>query len=185
MIRRFSLPIVFVCAMIALACASCAPGVDSRGHEKVASAPAPKLQAVNLDDPIHPEPHDQPIVLDAAKNEWVTFAIQLSDIRAGTTGRIKINSADLPASSFQISQILSMPVDVNRAGYVRHTGLTVSEQPLPRALLPITMKSGAVDFSGLRDPRQPTSATNRFQGGFDPVLLWIDVRIPTDAKPGE
>jgi hypothetical protein len=79
--------------------------------------------------------------------------------------------------------VLSLPIDVNRAGYVRHTGLPASSRVLPRALLPLPVNDGKINLSAARDPRNPTSPQSR-AGGSDPVLLWIDVRVPAEAKAG-
>src|SRR6476646_7949133 len=39
-----------------------------------------KIQSVSLNDPIRPDAHDSPINLNAAKNEWASFAVQISGI---------------------------------------------------------------------------------------------------------
>jgi hypothetical protein len=67
-----------------------------------------------------------------------------------------------------------MPVDVNRAGYVRHTGLTGGQRKLPRALLPLKAdEKGTIPIASLRDP-----------GAGSPLLVWIDLHVPADAAPG-
>ena len=54
-----------------------------------------------------------------------------------------------------------MPVDVNRAGFVRHTGLAAASRPLPRALLPMAMDNGVVNLAAVRDPADPTNPASR------------------------
>ena len=61
----------------------------------------------------------------------------------------------LAASSLSAFQILTMPVDTNQAGYVRHTGLAAGVQSLPRALLPVAMGEAGIDLQKLRDPAHP------------------------------
>ena len=51
----------------------------------------PRVRGVNINDPVQPVPFDEPIALSAAKNEWASFAVQISDLpplkRAGGSGR--------------------------------------------------------------------------------------------------
>src|SRR5678815_594496 len=157
----------FACTLLIALCATAGvvgcSKTDSATDRDRAALSRVKVQAVNLNDPVTPTAHDQPIVLGAAKNEWASFALQLTDLppaSAKSRLTLRINSPELPTSSFEVSQILSMPVDVNRAGYVRHTGLSVSARPLPRALLPVTITDGAIDLSTLRDA--------------SPLMLWVD-----------
>src|SRR5206468_2119083 len=82
-------------------------------------------------------------------------------------------------------QILSMPVDANRAGFVRHTGLGGSARTMPRALLPVPMDGGKLNVTGLRDPSEPFNANSRVGLSNEPILLWFDLQVPTTAKPGQ
>ena len=57
---------------------------------------------------------------------------------------------------------LRMPVDMNRAGFVRHTGLTVETRPMPRALLPAAISSeGVINLSALRNPDDPINPNGK------------------------
>src|SRR5215204_2958020 len=97
-----------------------------------------KIQGVNLNDPIRPAVDDDAIVVGAAKNEWASFAVQISALPkppgkkpVAYTLRIQAPRRDggsetIGVESFSAAQILPMPVDVNRAGFVRHTGLSAS-----------------------------------------------------------
>ena len=124
-----------------------------------------RLQAVNLNDITAPAPFDGPVQLSAAKNEWTSFTIELGplpQVDSRHTFGLRLSNFNIPAGDAQITasncaayQILAMPVDVNRAGYVRHTGLSASDQSLPRALLPMAANSGIINLSSLRDSSRP------------------------------
>src|SRR4029450_10036799 len=90
----------------------------------------------------------------------------------------------IPATAFEAYQILPMPVDLNRAAYVRHTGQEISAERLPRALLPLKGAAGVFPLSNLRDPAEPTHPESR-PSGATPVQLWIDVHGPPNAAPGD
>lgn len=154
-----------------------------------------QVLAVRLDDPIVPTSSDRTIALSAAKNEWVSFAVGLSGLprveQSGQLG-IRIKSfAGASAGTTAISpenlrayQLLPMPVDLNRAGFVRHTGLTAAPRQLPRALLPLKIVNGNVDLSQLRDPAHPTDPASHVSEASQGPILWIDVQVPTEAAAG-
>ena len=110
-------------------------GATARGSAKV--------QGVNLNDPIRPEATNDAVVFGAAKNEWASFAVQVSALpkpnsRKPVAYTLRIQAPrsgssndTIPVDSFSAEQILPMPVDVNRAGFVRHTGLSAASRPLP------------------------------------------------------
>jgi hypothetical protein len=181
---------------VAFACilAGCFSLPSSHGPEQ-AAADAPKLQAVNLNDISAPAAFDEPVALSAAKNEWTSFTVQLGalpvlDARHGFSLRVNnfnlsTGNAQLTATNCSAYQILAMPVDVNRAGYVRHTGLSASNRLLPRALLPISTANGVVDLSTLRDASNPTNPQANAAGSGQPSLLWIDLHIPAETPAGD
>ena len=178
-------------AMSVMVVSGCAKPPPATQHTTVAATA--KLQAVNLNDSVKPIPHDQPVVLSTARNESASFAIQASELSSAAGVTLRINapqlesaSGTISAGSFEVAQILAMPVDVNRAGYVRHTGLSVSDHPLPRALLPVRLNNGNVELPAFRDPAQPTSVTAKFTGTTQrPLLVWVDLHVPSHATPGE
>ncbi len=174
------------------------------GHPPKAPATVPigatargdsRIQAVDLNDPLHPTADDNAIVLTAAKNEWASFAVQISHLPlpAKTTAysfhiqppRMDGAGTTIGVDEFSAAQILPMPVDVNRAGFVRHTGLSAGKRPLPRALLPITMDHGIVNLAGARDPADPTNPQSHPTDSAEPLLFWIDLHIPVQTKAGE
>ena len=156
---------------------------------------AAKIQGVNLNDAVRPAVDDSPIVLGAAKNEWASFSIQISSLPKPTKKAVysfrvqaprKTDAADtIDVTQFSAEQILPMPVDVNRAGFVRHTGLSAASRPLPRALLPVTMDRGLVNLQTVRDPANATIPSAHPNGGTEPLLFWIDLHIPAQTPPGE
>ena len=160
-----------------------------------ASADGPKLQAVSLNDISAPAPFDEPVTLSAAKNEWTSFTMELGPLpeQDGRPGfSLRMNDLNLSSGNGLISasncsafQILAMPVDVNRAGYVRHTGLSASDRLLPRALLPIPMSNGIASLAALRDPTRATNPQGNAAGSGQPTLFWIDLHIPAEAPPGD
>ncbi|HEY2587472.1 MAG TPA: hypothetical protein VGI81_17130, partial [Tepidisphaeraceae bacterium] len=98
------------------------------------------LQPLDLSDPIRPAVDAASIELKAARNEWTSFALQVSDVAAARPMSIRIGDlksqggATIAASNVEAYQILPMPVQVN-PGYVRHTGLNSANRSIPRALL--------------------------------------------------
>ena len=183
----------------AVASADSAPAVEARPTPAAKGKPRPAgaavaLTSVDLSDAVNPVVQEGPVQLAAAKNEWTSFVLQVGPRTSAKgyslrVGELKQTSspagAVVPRVNVSVAQVLSMPVDVNRAGYVRHTGQEAARGELPRALLPMAAGAdGAVDLARLRDASRPTdpSATAR---PAEPVLLWVDVRIPEDAPAGE
>ena len=185
-------------ASIALFC-GCA---NKPPRQPTADAKPPSIWSVNLNDSVAPDQQTGPIILAAAKNEWTNFVLDVGSLTGQPTAakskgrgyslRLQpLNSGNggttIPAGDLEVYQVLSMPVDVNRAGYVRHTGLSAESGRLPRALLPVAQKDGLIDLSTLRDPANPLDPAGRAGAskGGPPLLLWVDLRVPADAPAGE
>lgn len=132
---------------------------------------------------------DGPATLKSAKNEWVSYVIRLGALSTSGSmdfGELKQASGEtLQPQKLRVYQVLPMPVDVNRAGYVRHTGLAVAASSLPRALMPLKLEGTRLDLAQLRDPRKPTSAAGLAVGSGQDVLLWIEFLVPPPAVAGE
>src|SRR5688572_10520350 len=159
MLRVYRFLIVMICFAVAALLAGCPsqPIAHDSGEKQQAAARVGawsrgggKIQGVNLNDPIRPAATDEAIVVSAAKNEWASFSLQVSGLPARQPANRKIaysfrlaapkrenGDGGIALDHFTAAQILPMPVDVNRAGFVRHTGLEASSRPLPRALLPV------------------------------------------------
>ena len=153
-----------------------------------------KLQAAYPSDAEHPA-DAQPIILGAAKNEWASFAIQIAGLPrpAGKmVYSLRIQPLQLTSTNGSIApdnysafQVLAMPVDVNRAGYVRHTGLSAANRRLPRALLPMPMERGVLNLTNVRGLGAEDARTRTPEPTAGPVTLWIDIHIPPEARAGE
>jgi hypothetical protein len=177
---RFTLQLLLLATVV--------PGCQS-GRRDTDQAGGPRVRGVNINDPVQPVPFDRPITLAAARNEWTSFAIQLSDLPEPARGRsLSMRLRPLrqqagPAidvAQYSAYEVLSLPIDVNRAGYVRHTGLLVQDRTLPRALLPVKMNKGVINLATLRSPHDATSA-----GSHADPLLWVDLQIPPETPAGE
>jgi hypothetical protein len=159
--------------------------------QPVSQGPA-KVQAVNLSDSSDPVAHDEPIALQAAQNEWTNFTLQVSNLPTGKGRWLRIHplqweggASTIPLSSLSASQIVSMPIDLNRAGYVRHTGLSTARRDLPRALLPCDISAdGTLHLDQIRDPATARSPGSRLGPGSSPALLWFDLHVPTGTPAG-
>ncbi len=154
-----------------------------------------RLLCVDFSDSQSNADHSQKVELAAARNETVSFTLQVSNLpitpNKGSLslrfGELSLGNrqASIPASALSVYQALNMPVDVNRAGYVRHTGLAVSALRLPRALLPMALRNDTLDLTTLRDPADPRSPSSRAGAGSAPSVLWVDVNVPVAAAVGE
>lgn len=162
----------------------------ARNSKGDANAPA-TLKAVDLSDAVRPVVLPAGVQLAAARNEWTSLVLQVSDRAQGGSYSLRLNrpahvggAGAIDPAAFEVYQVLSMPVDVNRAGYARHTGLETSLGDLPRALIPMPQTApGVVDISTLRDASRPT-LRDAAAPAADPALLWVDVHIPPEAAPG-
>lgn len=143
------------------------------------------IQAVDMNSPLEPMEIAGPVQVSAAKNEWISFAVRiggLSQTNPKLTLQLRISPA-IAMGNFSAYQVLPMPVDTNRAGYVRQTGLAAGARRLPRALLPMRCEDGVVDLSSLRDPAHPFDSQSR--GGAEPAMVWIDLHVPSDAPAAD
>src|SRR5438046_2678772 len=112
---------VVVAAGIALSLVSCASN-GGAGNNAQHEASTAKIQAVNLSDLVAPAPHDLPVTLAAAKNEWTSFEVQVSGLLAPTdkvayTLRIQplnlqSKNSSIGVENFSAYQIMPMPGDV-------------------------------------------------------------------------
>jgi hypothetical protein len=181
------------CAPLLLAACGCA----KTDRAVPATPPSPTvhvIQGLNI-DATGPIIDELALKLNAARNETTSTVIQLANLpkprdKSVLTLRIQdlqlqTENAQIGVGQFKAYQLLSMPVDVNRAGYVRHTGLKASSRTMPRALLPVPMDgAGRINVTGLRDPSEPLKPNSRVGLSDEPVLLWFDLQIPPTARPG-
>src|SRR5438067_768750 len=86
-----------------------------------------RIQSILFNNPVRPTPTDGPVQLRGARNEWLHVALQLNQfpqplIRKSASLRLtplKAGDSVIPASTFSFSQLLSVAIDTNRAGFVR------------------------------------------------------------------
>ena len=178
-----------VLALLACALAGC-PDAPSATHQPIRNPAAQsgfRLLALDPSDPIRSAADGSRISLRAARNEWISFTLQVTGAAELKSATLRIsalrsaNGCEIGAAARQVYQILPMPIEIN-PGYVRHTGAMATSHTAPRALLPLASYDGAVDLSALRDPTQPTNPAAHSNGSG---LLWVDVRVPAAASPGE
>src|SRR3954447_16075566 len=180
--------------LLSLALSGCAGPPPGKANAGKGLKPPVQFAPVNLTDRVGPSPAladpaaERQVSLEAARNEWTSFTLQHGGgVPAGYQLRIRPLTGPgdaIPVSFFEAYQILPMPVDLNRAAYVRHTGQETSAQRLPRALLPLKGTDGVFPLSTLRDPADPTRPGSHPTGAA-PVQFWIDVHVPPNAAPGD
>lgn len=122
-----------------------------------------------------------PVVLAGARNETLGFALSVNTAQLQPRGTIRLAplvsvndpSVSIQPDALEVGQVLSLPVDLNRAGYIRQSGNTDARvELLPRAILPLRASKGIVSIESLRrDSNNP--------------LLWIDLAVPTSTPPGD
>ncbi len=133
------------------------------------------LNLIDVNDSMLPVASDQQIGISAAKNEWTSLALQVGDLPQGPRWKLRVNfSPAISTESVSAYQALTMPVDTNRAGYLRQTGLPASERELPRALLPMHCDNGEIDLRSLRPSHSP---------GYP--IIWIDLHVPENTTAGD
>jgi hypothetical protein len=132
-----------------------------------------------------------PLTLAGAGNETLGTLVRLDGAAIGDANFARIRFTALTheldgvtlAAQPEWSQLMFVPADLNRAGFVRQLGTTGIERgDLPRALLPLTPRDGAIELSSLRDPLRPAERVAPPAGrGID---LWVDLAIPTRTRAG-
>jgi len=149
-----------------------------------------RIQWAQFYDPFKPQTINPPIGLRSARNETISFALQLNSFNDQNSRRSpQLRLAPLQSSSASIPiqpaawQVLPMPIDTNRAAFARHTGLNVGLHRMPRALLPLTVDNNTINLSSLRDPDEPTNP--RLHPSRIAPLIWIDIHIPAAASAAD
>ena len=155
---------VMACSLC-LFCAGC-PRQDSGS----AGLNAHLLRKIDISSPSRIEASDDAVNLGAARNEWTDFVVQ-ADSPAGTAVRLSAFKINGTLGNVDVSayQVLSVPVDLNNAEYVRHSGDDGETRSIPRALLPLTIHDGIVDL-----PKR----------NGEPIRIWFDLHVPGVAAAG-
>lgn len=176
-------------ALLLLACGGCP--TESPSHDKTGLAEPAKLLAADLGDLSETTAAaTDAISIAGARNESIDFAVQVNLPNAGgyalrlawgATGR------SLPVEALRASQVLPVPLALQRAAWVRETGQSAASRTLPRALLPLaTDAAGRVDLSKLRNAASPADPRSHAGGpGAPPALVYFDLHLPRSTAPGE
>jgi hypothetical protein len=185
--------IVSVAVLLVGAHLGCPQKAEQRANDLSGSAPK-NIRGVSLRSE-GPFLDELALSLSAARNESTSAVVQLTNLpKPGGKSiyALRVQPLQLQSENFAIDvaqykayQVLGMPVDANRAGFVRHTGLKGASRTLPRALLPVPMDKGTINVSSLRDPSEPLKPSSRIGLSDEPAIVWIDVMVPTTAKPGK
>jgi hypothetical protein len=196
MFMQRSIPLLVVSSVWALFFIGCGPGKPGGAASGggVDGAVTPHIiQGVTINEPLILS--DPPLPMTAARNETASTILQLTNLpkpREKSVMTLRVQPLQLATENAQIDvnqikayQILPMPVDANRAGFVRHTGQKASSRTMPKALLPVAMEGGKINVTALRDPSEPFKPNSRLGLSDQPALLWFDVRVPPIAKPGQ
>ena len=173
---------------------ACKPsGPQQKANDLSASTPR-NIRGVSLRSE-GPYLDELALSLSAARNETTSAVVQITSLpKPGgkSVYTLRVQPLQLQSENFAIEagqykgyQVLGMPVDANRAGFVRHTGLKGASRTLPRALLPVPMDNGTINVSALRDPSEPLKPSSRIGLSDEPATVWIDITIPASAKPGK
>ncbi len=181
------IPTIFHRRRLALGCSFLLPFAGClRTTPPPASPPPHLIQSVDLTWPNRPLRSDAPITLLAARNEWTDFVVRLN-CRGGAlrVSPFAVSGASSADQTIRLSayQILPVPVDFNRADYVRRQGAAPVARSEPRVLLPLPVHGDLIDLSSLRDPARPTEPSAANLAGS--VLLWIDLHVNDHAPAGQ
>jgi hypothetical protein len=204
---RRSIPLLAVAVVYALlAHLGCAPAQSANSGGTPGPAAPKMIQVLNAN--IERALESPPAPINAARNETASTVLQLAHLpkpsdKSVLTLRIlpleleaekgkgkeqekdkDKDKARIDVAQIRAYQVLAMPVDANRAGYVRHTGQQAASRTLPRALLPVPLDNDKINVTALRDPSEPLKPASRIGLSDEPALLWLDVQIPPTAKPG-
>ncbi|MEM8875230.1 MAG: hypothetical protein AAGD32_13355 [Planctomycetota bacterium] len=116
----------------------------------------------------------------AARNEALGIPLRLDNLPGGqarlrVTIPVLADGTPLPAEALQGYAVAEVPVDLRRAGYVRHTGETAANAPdrLPRALLPWQNVTADTAVMGVLPTVTGTSG-----------WAWLDVIVPPTQPAG-
>ena len=125
---------------------------------------------------------DGDVVLRGSRNETLGFSVGLDPKSAAPTSLLRVTdfaiagnpNSRISAVDVAWGQVMPVPVDLNRAGYVRQSGVqAASVQTVPRAIIPLSPTSSRLPVTDLR--RVDTDAQ---------TLLWLDHSIRTETTPG-
>ncbi len=125
-----------------------------------------------------------PIILAGSRNETLGFAVVLSNAKLDRRCTLRLApltaladpNTSIPLAAFELGQIMNLPVDLNRAGYIRQSGSSDARvESLPRAILPIAAPTASIALEKLRNDDGDTQNTS----------VWVDLALPTQTPAGD
>ena len=143
------------------------------------------LSAVDLSQPTEPLSTSAQATVSVARNSCCSFVVRVDSALVPAQPMLRLNplnSKGDASSAISAYEVLSVPVNLDDAGFVRQTGQPGSTKLIPRVLLPLPVNAGLVDLSAAHDPTHPASVGIHPQSG--PVLIWIDIRTASDTLAG-
>jgi hypothetical protein len=155
----------FIVGCICLALSGC----QSPPSQSLQDGP---LRFTDLSDVTHPTPLDGSLILSAAGNEWIDFAVEV-DVSNQDSATLHIALPKELRAQPIAYQVLPLPMDLNRAAYVRQTGGDARTVTTPEALIPLSGEDGDFDLSSLAK-RSPKNAG----------LVWIEMHVPAGTAAG-
>jgi hypothetical protein len=175
-----------VCVFLLVAVLGC-PKDPSTSVNAVTLGPA--VVAIDLSSPTQPVNLSDKIRVSSAKNADCSFTMRLDSSQFPARPALHFAPfamADHRAGSgltLSAYQVLSAPVNLDDAAYVRQTGQSATQANVPRVLLPLPITKDGVDLTAARDPLHPAQSHVGNQSG--PILIWIDIHIAAQTPPGE
>ena len=144
-----------------------------------AGTSAVRIEAVDLSVPSRVEVAQEPVRLRTPRDGWSDFTVRVS-LAGGPVGpalRLPAFARGGGVAAASVYQVLSAPVDFDTAAYVRQSGEAGRVRRVPRVLLSLPVGAdGTVDLTATRTAASGPAAT---------ALLWVDVRTPATAPPGD
>lgn len=151
-----------------------APSAKARPVERPTTTG--RIMGIDLTDPSRPRSIDGPVRLTGAKNETLGFTVAIDGSTGGVIRLSDLRSAEggtIPGTECKAWQVVSVPVDTNRASVVRHAGYGGETPQTPRVLLPLPREN---------QTHRLTSLAQAEQGR---VLIWLDLSVAATVPPGD
>jgi hypothetical protein len=151
------------------------------------------IAQIDQSSPTQPVPSFGPIKISSARNAYTSFIVRLDCRQMPPHPMLWMvpfqmqgkKPVELEVTAYQM---LSAPVDLDDAAYVRQTGQSGNQMSVPRVLLPLPMTGDRrfghqIDLAAAHDPARPTQAGIHAESA--PILLWVDIHTPDQIPSGE
>ncbi len=166
-------------SLVAIGCvALCISGCQQQ-HTAVNTVEIKSLRPIGLSAPWQVKPAEGSLALRLARNEFGDIAFEF----APTSNEAQVLRIVSPTSvAVSVYQVLTVPVDLNSADFIRQTGQLAGATSIPQVLLPIPTSNGVIDLAAARDPDQPTQHAHF---GGKPIQFWVEFHALSNAARGE